>query len=147
VGFTEGRSKQNHQTEISHEFDSLLLEREGLSGESGLIILVWLTRILPHHVVDPPAVRLQVVTRGELGREVHPSSSVTPSTDFVGDTVLGLLAHALVEGLVRPEVVQVLCNSRRVADVDEETVLAVLDLEGDTTGTRANDRFALVDGL
>lgn len=40
-----------------------------------------------------------------------------------------------------------LCDSRGVADVDEETVLAVLDLKGNTTSARADDRFAFVDTL
>ena len=140
AGSQEKRTPHNANT-------LLLLESEGLSGEPGLLIRVSLTRILPHHVVYPPAVRLQPVTSGKLGREVHPGSSVTTGTDLVRDTVLGILAHALVEGLVGPEVVQVLRDSRRVADIDEVTVLAMLDLEGDTTSTRANDGFAFVDAL
>jgi len=132
---------------ITHEVNTLLLESEGLSGESRLFLRVNLTRVLPHHVVDPPAVGLQPVTSSKLGREVHPGSGVTPSTDLVRDTVLCELAHALVESLFCPEIIQVLCNSRGVADVDEETVLAMLDLEGDTASTCANDRFAFVDAL
>ena len=127
--------------------NTLLLESEALSGQPGLIIHISLTRVLPHHVIDPPAVGLQPVTSGELGREVHPGSSVTTSADFVRDTVLSVIAHPLVEGLVGPEVVQMLCDSGGVADIDEETVLAVLDLEGDTTSTRANNGFAFVDAL
>lgn len=127
--------------------NTLLLESEGLSGESRLIFRVNLTCVLPHHVVDPSAVGLQPVTTSKLGREVHPGGGVTTSADLVRDAVLGEVAHALVEGLVGPEIIQVLCNGRGVADVDEETVLAVLDLEGDTASARANDRFALVDGL
>ena len=142
--------KQVHQGEGTQEGDgvnTLLLESEGLSGESRLAFRVKLTCVLPHHVVDPFAVGLQPVTTSKLGREVHPGGGVTTSADFVRDAGLGEFAHALVEGFVGPEIIQVLCNSRGVADVDEETVLAVLDLEGDTASARANDRFAFVDGL
>lgn len=132
---------------ISHEVNTLFLESEGLSGESRLRFRVSFTCVLPHHVVDPSAVGLQPVTSSKLGREVHPGSGVTTSADLVRDTVLGVLAHALVESLVGPEIIQVLGNSRGVADVDEVTVLAVLDLEGNTAGARANDRFAFVDAL
>ena len=137
----------SQEGEHIHEVNTLFPESEGLSGESGLVIQVGLACVLPQHVVDPSAVGLQPVTSGKLGREVHPGSSITPSADLVRDTVLRVLAHALVEGFIGPEVVQVLSNSRRVADVDEETVLAVLHLEGNTASTRANDGFAFVDAL
>ena len=140
-------AKRSKRERISHEGNTLPLESEALSGQSRLVFRIRLTSVLPHHVVDPFAVGLQPVTTSKLGREVHPGTGVTTSANLVRDTVLGVLAHALVEGLVGPEIIQVLGNSRGVADVDEETVLSVLDLEGNTASARADDRFAFVDAL
>lgn len=118
------------------------------SGQSWLALSVWLSGLLSQHIVDPSAVWLDDFTAlAHLSSHVHESQAITNGANFVRDVVLGKVGHALIEILVSPEVEQVTGDSVRVADFDEVTGLAVLDLEWDTTGTSGDDWNTLVESL
>lgn len=63
--------------------------------------------------------------------------------DFIADVRSRVFAHFLVEVIVVDKIIQVFRDRLVIASVDQETTLAVLDLERNTTCPGCNDRFAL----
>jgi len=120
---------------------------EHLPRQPRFVIRIRLTTIFSHHVIQPPSIRLQLLTRRKLGREVHPGGSITPRPDLIRHALLRVVTHLLVQHRIRPELIKVPGDGRRVAHFDEEPVLAMLHLKWDTAGASCDDRFAFVDRL
>lgn len=105
------------------------------------------TTRLKSHVVDPAFIGPDGLAFGELGSEIQPVKRVAHGADLVTDMVECMLRHAMVKRPVRPQIKQVARHRVAVTDIHQEPILAMVDLERDTAGSRGNDRLALVYSL
>ena len=91
--------------------------------------------------------RPTLCTLAHFVRKIQPRQCVAHGANLVAYAVQRVVAHTRVQVIVGPEIVQVSRNGVRVADVDQEPVLAVLDLQRDTARACGDDGLPLVQGF
>ncbi len=123
---------------------------DALSEVSWQLVLPWCvgnSGFLSRQIVHPCLVGYNSTLVGPLVGEVEPREGIAHGANLVTDTDPCEVAHLVVEVLVRVQLDQVVSNCMPVACMDDESVLAMLNLQLDTTSVGSDDRLPLVDCL
>ncbi|KAL2293488.1 hypothetical protein FJTKL_05380 [Diaporthe vaccinii] len=107
-----------------------------------LVLFVGVAGLFPSHVVHPLLIPVQAplptalpdADLGPLGRQVEPRKRVADRADLIRHAGPCLVAHLLVQLVVREQVDQVLRDGRPVSRLDQEPVDVGLHLQRDAAG-------------
>jgi len=100
--------------------------------------------LFPRHIIDPSPARLHVLSFAHRRGQVEPADRISYRAHLVADGLGRVTAHAVIQGVISQQVVQVLGNRIVVARLDEISVLFMLYLEGYAASSGGDDGYAFV---